>query len=580
MPDISNSKITTFRMPISFLSDITVIEPHICKDLNLCTISGNTMDVSDNQTVYDYALQPKCQFEKDVIPLWSKYFTTNKSFLKDTQNLLQGNIPNIQDNFKDVEDIWHEINTETGFHEKYHYIDLPLFKWVNQNSTILQVLSMYNILSPLITLSLPILCLLFPFIIIRVRGVHLSFDKYKEVLLHILSKHHIGKVLSMTNVSWDKRIYIMVTFGLYLLQTYQNIMSCIQFYKHSKIIHKQLLSIKDYLSNTLDIMNSFEKCCCTLDSYTPFIENMKTHRKILLEYYNYINKISPHSLSFKKITTLGRPMKAFYKLYNDVELYDSMQYSFGLSGYIGNLNGLKNNIENNKLAFCKFSKNNVSFTKAYYPPEHKETVHNTYNLKSHILLTGPNASGKTTLLKATISNLIISQQCGAGFYKKACIMPYHKLYCYINIPDTSGRDSLFQAEARRCKDILDAIENSPKHEKHFCVFDELYSGTNPYEATAGAICFLKYLNKNRNVKFFITTHYLDLCKQLDKIPSIKNFHMETKISCVNNVDQFSYLYKLKRNISNIRGGIKVFLDLGYPEEIIHNAKEIINSLTI
>ena len=255
-------------------------------------------------------------------------------------------------------------------------------------------------------------------------------------------------------------------------------------------------------------------------------------------------------------------------------------YSFGLSGYIGNLNGLKNNIESKKLSFCTFSDKKVSFTKAHYPPEQKDTVHNSYNLKSHILLTGPNASGKTTLLKATISNIIVSQQCGVGFYKKANILPYHKIYCYINIPDTSGRDSLFQAEARRCKDILDAIENSPKHERHFCVFDELYSGTNPYEATAGAICFLKYLNKKKNVRFFITTHYLDLCKQLDTVRSIQNFHMETNISQVNNIENFCYLYKLKRNISNIRGGIKVFLDLGYPEEIIQNAKEIIDSLKI
>ena len=452
---MTNVDKNNFMLPISFLSDVTVIEPHICHDLNLCTISGENIDTSNNipnQSVYDYALQPKCKFEKDVIPLWSKYFTTNKSFLTDTQKLLQNNIPTIQTDFKNVEDIWHEINTETGFHEKYHYIDLPLFKWVNKNSTLLQILSMYNIISPLITLSLPILFLILPFVIIRIRGIHLSFDKYKEVLLHILSKHHIGKVLTMSNVSWDKRVYIIMTLGLYLLQTYQNIMSCIQFYNHSKIIHKQLGEITNYLSRTIDIMDNFEKCCSDLSTYSPFIDNMKIHREILEEYYDYIKQISPHSVSLKKITTLGRPMKAFYKLYNDVKLYHSMQYSFGLSGYIGNLNGLKNNIESKKLSFCTFSDKKVSFTKAYYPPEQKDTVHNSYNLKSHILLTGPNASGKTTLLKATISNIIVSQQCGVGFYKKANILPYHKIYCYINIPDTLGRDSLFQ-EARRCKDI-------------------------------------------------------------------------------------------------------------------------------
>ena len=38
-----------------------------------------------------------------------------------------------------------------------------------------------------------------------------------------------------------------------------------------------------------------------------------------------------------------------------------------------------------------------------------------------------------------------------GFYYKAKINPYHHFHCYINIPDTCDRDSLFQAEARRCR---------------------------------------------------------------------------------------------------------------------------------
>ena len=37
---------------------------------------------------------------------------------------------------------------------------------------------------------------------------------------------------------------------------------------------------------------------------------------------------------------------------------------------------------------------------------------------------------------------------------------YDKIHCYLNIPDTSNRDSLFQAEARRCKEIIDALSAS------------------------------------------------------------------------------------------------------------------------
>jgi DNA mismatch repair ATPase MutS len=144
---------------------------------------------------------------------------------------------------------------------------------------------------------------------------------------------------------------------------------------------------------------------------------------------------------------------------------------------------------------------------------------------------------------------------------------YDHIHCYINIPDTSARDSLFQAEARRCKDILDsinAVEN--KGDTHLCVFDELYSGTNPYEAIGSAYAFLSYLNKRDNVHFVLTTHYLDLCKQLAEQHKIHNFHMEVK----EKDDDFIYTYKLKNNISTIKGGVKVLRDLGYPSEITNN----------
>ena len=56
-------------------------------------------------------------------------------------------------------------------------------------------------------------------------------------------------------------------------------------------------------------------------------------------------------------------------------------------------------------------------------------------------------------------------------------------------------------------------------------FDELYSGTNPYEAIGSAYAFLTYLNKYDNVTFMLTTHFLDLCKRLDTEPKVLNCNM-------------------------------------------------------
>jgi len=269
-------------------------------------------------------------------------------------------------------------------------------------------------------------------------------------------------------------------------------------------------------------------------------------------------------------------MRCYYELYDNTFYTQALNFSYGFNGYLECLNGLKTNILSKHINVCKINaKKPTKFKNAYYAPLiNTKPVSNTYDLSKNRIITGPNASGKTTLLKTTLFNIILSQQLGFGFYKSATINPYHKLHCYLNIPDTSGRDSLFQAEARRCKEILDNIvENNDK--RHFCIFDEIYSGTNPYEAISGAYAFLSYLTSSSEyVDFMLTTHYVSLCEKLDDNTEVINNHMK-----INHTDTgFEYLYKLTEGISKVKGGVKVFNDLDYPESIISEMKNSIKNV--
>jgi DNA mismatch repair ATPase MutS len=243
-------------------------------------------------------------------------------------------------------------------------------------------------------------------------------------------------------------------------------------------------------------------------------------------------------------------------------------YSLGFNGYIDCIEGLKQNIIEKKINFATFSKagsNKNSFKNNYYACLSKDVKKNTIKLKKNLIITGPNASGKTTILKSTLINIIFTQQFGCGFYDSAKLSPFHHIHCYLNIPDTSGRDSLFQAEARRCKEILDCISDNPK-ESHFCVFDELYSGTNPEEAETSATSFMLYLQKYKSVTSLLTTHFVKVCRQLDNTKTIKNFKMVTDID--KNNKRIIYTYKMVPGISEVKGGINVLTNLNYPKEII------------
>jgi DNA mismatch repair ATPase MutS len=224
-------------------------------------------------------------------------------------------------------------------------------------------------------------------------------------------------------------------------------------------------------------------------------------------------------------------------------------------------------------------------------------IKNTCKFDKNMIISAPNKAGKTTILKTTILNIIFTQQLGCGFYDSATLVPYTHIHSYLNIPDTSGRDSLFQAESRRCKEILDIIKHS-SNAHHFCIFDELYSGTNPTEATKSAYAFLLYLSKYQHVDFMLTTHYVSLCKRLEKKLGFKKTETETdntnntnneklmtkticnyKMNVIEDKDlgKIKYTYSMKPGISNIQGAVLILEQMEYPKEIIDEMKKDIES---
>ena len=562
---------TSFKLPITDVAE--TINQQVSNDLELLSSFQNI-------------IEPSNILGEKTLPLWTKQYTSDKNYLKDTQKLLQKKLPRITHSVSEMNDIWNHVkasnnekyldNDDLGFHAKYQYIEWEWLQKLNSNSAFLQCLSMYNMTSPLISFCLPIIFLLLPFFIIRVQGKHITFEKYYEVLKIVFQRHQIGQLFSISSATWDKRIYIIISVIFYVLQIYQNIRSCITFYKNMGHIRKELFVTREHVSETITYMDSFLTQTEGLKTYAKFNDNMQKHRKALLHIKTQLNPITETAFSTKNVNEVGHVMKCFYQLYRNQDFKTALNYSFDFCGYIDNLNGIQQSISCGRLGKCKFSKKHTEFYNAYYPLSGKTPVKNTYDLNNHIMITGPNAAGKTTILKATLFNIIITQQIGYGCYERATLAPFDKIHCYINIPDTSGRDSLFQAEARRCKEILSLVEESTHDTRHFCVFDELYSGTNPYEAIGSACSFLDYLDNFKNVSFIITTHFLDLCEKLDTKKGFSNCHMK-----VLNLDEndFKYTYKISQGISHIKGGVKVLKDLEYPQDIIKGTKKIIENLT-
>jgi len=574
-----------FKLPIQHLDNAYIhkVPDHVSSDLEL--LSGSKEDV---KPMYHHLFRPTNTFGKNMIPEWGKQITSNTDFLMESQSIIREHPVFLEktresdgcvgDECDDIIHIWNSVKNDPRFLDKYSYMEWEMLKYLNESPAFLQGMSFVHLLSPITTVIVPILTLIVPFIILKFKGISIDFSTYISVLKDIAKHNIIGKtILSVQNITNANFIYIFMSIGFYFVQMYNNIISFFRYYRNLVEVNQHICSMKKYVGNTVLKMQTFVNMHENKRLHSSFCTNMRFHISVLQRLYKELECVNPFAFNVSKFCSIGYMMKCYYSLYADPEYGQSLRYSMGFEGYIDNLNGIHENYlgENIHMATYDHTKN-TGFVETYYPAYtgSENCVKNNCVFDKNMIITGVNASGKTTMLKATTLNLIFTQQIGMGFYSSMNLKtPYTHIHSYLNIPDTSARDSLFQAEARRCKEIIDSIHASGEGSRHFCIFDELYSGTNPVEATKSAYAFLVYLSEFNNVEFMLTTHYTSICKKCKATGKIRNYKMDVGR---NDNDEFVYSYSMKPGICYLEGGVEILKSMNYPDPIIKTIMEYDN----
>ena len=502
--------------------------------------------------------------DTELLSNWCGSYTTNKTFLIDTQQILKNiNIDTYDHCNWDTK--YKVFKSETNFKEKYQYLNIDMLSSFNESTMFMQSLSIYNISAPIFSLFTPIFIFIVPFFILRLKRINISGNQYAELLKDMMKKTNVYKFFyENTNMTYQQKSTLIMSIVFYIFQIYQNIISCIQFYKNIHIISDFMDSTKELCDKTITQIKQMNVALKPYKSYEYFLKKNNDQKEVLESILQKISFIFPYKNTLCRLSQIGYIMTLYYSLFYDKKYNEAFVYSRSLNVYVKDMNVFKKIHAKKKLNCCVFDKDKTYMKSSFYLANIQDKpVKNNITIDKHIMITGPNASGKTTLIKSVLLNFILSQQLGMGCYKKANIHIYDHFHSYLNIPDTSGRDSLFQAEARRCKDILNVIEQK-KNDRHFCIFDELYSGTNPNDAVLCAEIYLKGLTQYTNVEFLLTTHYITLCENINKKNSlIKNI----KMNVVEHKDKLEYTYKIKKGISYIHGGKQVLKDLDYPEQL-------------
>ena len=200
-----------------------------------------------------------------------------------------------------------------------------------------------------------------------------------------------------------------------------------------------------------------------------------------------------------------------------------------------------------------------------YHPLIENAVPNSLDMGKNILLTGSNASGKSTFLKTLGINILFAQTIHTCM-GKSFVVPFCKLFTSMSLKDSlSLKESYYMAEIKAIKRILDA---SKQEEMIVCMVDEVLRGTNTIERIAASTQILKAMS-GRNIMCLAATHDVELTKTLEK--DYDNFHFEE--SLVQGDVLFSY--KLMPGRAKSSNAIDLLQNLGYDNELIKEARNMV-----
>ena len=201
-----------------------------------------------------------------------------------------------------------------------------------------------------------------------------------------------------------------------------------------------------------------------------------------------------------------------------------------------------------------------------YHPLLNDPVKNSIDTEKGVLLTGSNASGKSTFLRAVALSAVLAQTiytCPADRYEA----PVFRILSSMSLKDDLiGGQSYYMVEIRAIKRILDQVKQAG--EEHGCVLcfvDEVLRGTNTVERIAASTQIMKMLSAG-HVICFAATHDVELTKLLEK--EYDNYHFEERIE----EDDVFFPYTLMPGPATTRNAIALLKMLGYEEKIIADAE--------
>lgn len=399
-----------------------------------------------------------------------------------------------------------------------------------------------------------------------------AITDYMSMLDHVKQKsnviHYITAALSAAALM---SLFLDPVIGI-LLVILAFAVSASTYYKEKALVEPYLISFA-YL---LRMMNAAEKLCKEkLEGLEEYQKSLKVGNRSLAGFRKNAGLVMSMKNSGSPLDVLMDYIRMFFHvdlikfnhmvsvLQNRIVECKEMMATIGLLEAAIAIASFREALPYYSRPVLKEEKKAYFQAEGLYHPMIEAPVANDISVRKGALITGSNASGKSTFLKTAAINAILAQTIHTSM-AKSYQAPFFRIYSSMSLRDNlAGNESYYMVEIKALGRILDAVHR--KDTPVLTFVDEVLRGTNTVERIAASSHILLELNQEHVISF-AATHDIELTYLLEQ--HYHNFHFTEEVQ----QGDISFSYHLFSGRAQSRNAIKLLSLLGYEKKIVESAE--------
>jgi tRNA A37 threonylcarbamoyladenosine biosynthesis protein TsaE len=423
-----------------------------------------------------------------------------------------------------------------------------IINYINYIEQILDLYHLYKIyFIPMTSILYPVSAFIAPYLYLKnYLKMDISIISYIEIFYNIIK--FLFKTTGNFRADITKFISIFLYIGIYLYNMYQTYEIALFLHNTKYKLHAKMQGLVHFVRHSQNIMKNLPT-----NIISPYFNINETYQRI------NINNSMTDIYRIWKDDNIKRDISSLLKTIYAVDVIDTINKLL-LSGAWSTV----------------LYSNETLLWDAKNPILKDDQISNPINLNKNIIVTGPNAGGKTTYVKTILANVILGQTIGITYSLRSQMILYDTINSFMRVSDILGTRSYFEAEAEYCLNMINkAVDISAQNKMGLFLMDEPMHSTPPTEGMATAYAVIEYLSKLDGITLIITTHFHKLVKLEELYP---NKFINLSVDAIPNNNRYIFPYKIKRGFSYLCIAIELLDIKEFPSIIIDNAIKMKNKI--